>query len=98
MKSSAGKLTPLRSFVTGSHAYGIPNEDSDVDLVVLVTEKDMERLMASCPDLSDVDKEYMSGAYTQSLRFGKLNLLVCTDERAFDVWRRGTRLLKKQKP
>lgn len=30
-----------RSFVTGSHAYGTPDEESDVDLVILVTEDDL---------------------------------------------------------
>lgn len=28
----------MRSFLTGSYAYGKPRSDSDIDLVVLVTE------------------------------------------------------------
>lgn len=29
----------MNAFITGSHAYGTPREDSDIDLVVLVEDE-----------------------------------------------------------
>jgi Nucleotidyltransferase domain len=34
----------FRAFITGSHAYGIPHKDSDVDLVVFVTTEHLRKL------------------------------------------------------
>jgi Nucleotidyltransferase domain len=86
----------LKSFVTGSYAYGEPNSKSDVDLVVHVSKADIERLM----------KEADEGGYNNTgynpndarcFRFGKLNLLCCVDEKHFEVWREGTIELKRRR-
>ncbi len=50
------------SYITGSRAYGYPKDDSDIDLVILVSSLDASLLW----DLSD-NKERLS--------FGKLNLI-----------------------
>ena len=88
-----------KAFVTGSHAYGLPGPDSDMDLVVYVTQKDLDRLKrladeAACNQLA---RDYIAAGGTP-LRFGRLNLICCTNEKYFEVWREGTRRLRKQAP
>lgn len=68
--------------LTGSHVYGSPRIDSDVDLVVLVDEETAKKL----EDLSD------RGTYP--VKFGNLNLILVTDERSFKVWKEGTEYLQ----
>lgn len=89
----------VRSFITGSHAYGTPHKGSDVDLVVLVSERDLVKLALLCD--SEPDKEraahyVMSGG--TPLRFGNLNLICCADEQHFHAWRVGTRDLIERAP
>jgi len=62
----------LNSFITGSHAYGIPAEDSDVDLVVLLSPEDKQLLR-------DVNGD-------GPVRFGNLNLILCDRQDQFDCW------------
>jgi predicted nucleotidyltransferase len=81
----------MRSFLTGSRVYGTPRQDSDIDLVVLVSEGDLIALSKLADELKDLESP--GGAYYEdgtSLRFGKLNLLCVTEEKHFDVWRKGT--------
>lgn len=88
----------MNALLTGSRVYGTPNADSDVDLVVLVSHDDYQRLLETAePDLKEKDKRNYDGVggLRASIRFGKLNLLVCTDPLAFEVWRRGTERLKR---
>ncbi len=91
-------LNYFRAFLTGSHAYGIPKPDSDVDLVVLVSPEDMEklRLLADRDDSHPEDQNYIIAGGVP-LRFGKLNL-ICSDARKYKVWKRGTERLKKMAP
>ena len=88
-----------KSFVTGSHAYGTPGPDSDMDLVVFVTEKDLNRLqrLADKEEPSPLAQGYINAGGTP-LRFGRLNLICCTNEKYFEIWRDGTYLLRKQAP
>ena len=94
----------LRSFITGSWAYGSPKLKqencsycgrpiaegcSDVDLVVLVSMEDLETLLQESDDNSS------SGSpECESLRFGKLNLICETDAVRFEQWRQGTKILR----
>jgi predicted nucleotidyltransferase len=102
-----------RSFVTGSMAYGTPHENSDFDLVILVSFEDMIRLrnfqyssmteFKENPDLFEVvndgqDNYDMSKCTTACLRFGKLNLIALTEERDFLIWKEGTEELIARKP
>lgn len=93
-----------RSFITGSWAYGNPNTNydycvecghespgsgSDVDIVVLVSQEDLEILeqeSESC-DTSSAKKSSVS------LRFGRLNLICETNDNAFLRWKIGTKTL-----
>lgn len=74
--SSAGDRA---AFITGSHAYGSPNESSDIDLVVWAVGETRATLEA--------------GGYP--VRFGKLNLILISDEDQWDIWRLGTQALVK---
>lgn len=46
----------MKAFITGSQAYGEPNEDSDIDLVVFVTPNELTRLR-SFADSDDREKK-----------------------------------------
>lgn len=63
-----------RAFVTGSRWYGTPREDSDIDLVVVVSPEEAEILWS------------LSENPGGSVRFGRLNLIVLTDEDQGDTW------------
>lgn len=90
-------LPDLAAFVTGSHAYGTPHEESDIDLVVLVSEADLNRLMIVGTQDETV-REYRKKTWGTPLRFGGLNLLCCTTEAQYRTWRKGTAMLKQRKP
>jgi hypothetical protein len=92
---NAGAFT---SFLTGSCAYGTPREDSDTDLVVLVSHDTLDALAALADNQESVaeKREYSGGGL--SLRFGKLNLICVTDPLHFKVWLQGTKELEFRKP
>lgn len=84
----------MNAFLTGSHAYGKITNVSDIDVVVLMGKDHLAELVLMADEVgSDV---LQSGC--RSLRFGKLDLLVCTSRTAFDVWFRGTETLVGQRP
>lgn len=80
------KLNRRDVFLTGSRAYGIPTEHSDIDVVVLVD----CNLAAQLRELDDSESIIC--------RFGKLNLVLCLTERQFDIWRDVTNELKQIAP
>lgn len=65
-------------FITGSHAYGIPNADSDVDLVLLLDERTTQLL------------EAYSETKKVPVRYGNLNLILCHSEAEYDSWKEFT--------
>lgn len=87
----------MKAFLTGSHVYGTPKPESDIDLVVLVSPADLALIMAAHNASDRNDTDY-SGAVTASLKFGKLNLLLETREDRFAIWRLGTSELKTKAP
>ena len=89
----------VRSFITGSYAYGRPTSKSDIDLVVFVDKDDLDKLnqIADKDHPHSEDENYIIAGGT-SLRFGKLNLIVCTIQLYFEIWREGTKRLKKKAP
>lgn len=74
----------MKAFLTGSHAYGAPRPDSDVDLVVLVTEAEAAVLR--------------NESETQAIphRYGKLNLIILTDVLEYNAWASFTEDMKQQ--
>jgi hypothetical protein len=119
----------MNAFLTGSHVYGEPRPDSDVDLVIRCDE-DTWRTLAALADNpqvetmatdqkggymlkpSDLHGEGLEfgaieegaqreglgngvvGAISKSLRFGRLNLIVCVEDRRFAAFRLGTIVLE----
>lgn len=90
----------MNAIVTGSRVYGEPTDKSDIDLVILVSEDDMMNLVGVASmqerqrDSKEPTPDYGIGAMATSLRFGMLNLIVTTDPLQFEVWRRGTKVIK----
>lgn len=74
----------MKSFITGSHAYGKPTSDSDIDLVIFVDQETKDKLI----ELSDTGK--------MPCRFGKLNLIFTTNEEEYGAWLLGKILCKKE--
>ncbi len=99
------KTVVEKSFLTGSRAYGTPRLDSDIDLVVLVSKEDLDKLKERQFFLTTEQKEawdkftkgYESLGGTP-LRFAMLNLICCTDEKSFAIWKKGTKMLVDTAP
>jgi len=72
------------SFITGSHAYGAPTEESDVDLVIFVDQA-TKKLLTGLSDTKGIP-----------VRFGKLNLVMPDTSEEFDDWKKTTDILKCQ--
>lgn len=62
----------MNAFLTGSRVYGIPSDDSDVDLVVLLSTDDKAKLR----------EVHGPGP----IKFGNLNLILCDKQEQFDCW------------
>ena len=67
----------VKAFITGSYAYGRPNKKSDVDLVVFV-------------DLATAEKLQEFSNLVETIRFGKLNIVLCFTEDKFNTWKTTT--------
>ena len=95
----------MRSFITGSRAYGQPKDgygpdDSDVDLVIHISGPNLEVLLKMADEVLECGERFdeYSGPASASLRFGKLNLIAVTDEAAYAVWAAGTSALQHKAP
>ena len=77
------------AFITGSRAYGIPRENSDIDLAVVVTEQEARILR----NLSDSPRKTV---------YGRLNLVlfVNTEDglKRYEAWKRVNDALKLVAP
>lgn len=91
-----GDPPTMCAVLTGSRVYGTPREDSDVDLAVLVSLEDFDKLVALFPPGGEADS--YKGCPAQPLRIGKLNLLLVTSEAHLAIWRAGTDILKANAP
>ena len=72
----------MKAFITGSHAYGKPHRNSDVDIVILADKGTIDLLEAK----SDVGQK--------PIRFGKLNIIATDNEKRFSIWQKGTNALR----
>jgi len=75
----------MKAFLTGSHAYGAPTSESDVDLVVLVTEAEAAVLREQ--------------SETKQIphRYGNLNLIILTDVLEYNAWATFTKDMQTQR-
>lgn len=78
----------MKAFITGSNAYGKPTAESDLDLVVLMTEHVRDKLLQYSDFPTSPDK---------ILRFGKLNIVGVTSELEAAVWLVATKELETVK-
>jgi hypothetical protein len=76
-----------RSFVTGSHAYGEPGPDSDVDLVVFVR-----------PEHAMILRRASEGAINEPIRFGRLNIIAVSSYDELCIWRMQREILEDEAP
>lgn len=74
------------AFITGSHAYGSPSKDSDIDLAIRVDPQTAE-LLRSLSENGD-----------EPIRFGRLNLILCETDDQYLAWAMGTSILRKNPP
>lgn len=89
------------AFLTGSHAYGTPTADSDVDLVVRVTDAATLADLLLCAEVATAAKDKPASAVglpQSSYRFGRLNIILCHTDRQYADWRDGTALLIASRP
>ena len=86
----------MNAFLTGSHAYGTPREDSDIDVVVLMNPEDVRTILGVVgPRSSDGSA---ADDCRVSLRFGNLKLLVMVHEDQFRAWQEATEELAARRP
>lgn len=73
----------MKAFVTGSRAYGKPRRSSDIDLVIFCDEETKALLLKH-------------GGKT--FKFGKIQVIPCTDKTTYEIWRKGTEQLVDEAP
>lgn len=83
----------MNAFITGSHAYGTPREDSDIDLVVLVDQPTLDALGQIAEDAPEASRSG-TGSASASIRSGKLNLIPHTEPAIFTAWLTATQELE----
>jgi len=91
-----------KPFLTGSRVYGTPRADSDIDLVVLVTPEELDKLAlfadVKMEEMAPFEDRYGGDAeIRRSLRFGKLNMICVCEDQEYHVWKDGTALLAEKK-
>lgn len=100
MTNLLDNYVPCRApFITGSRAYGMPTEASDLDLVIRVTDGQYAALKALADEESGLRE--CTNFYPPSsapLRFGKLNLLCCMTDDRYDQWSRALQKCKQEAP
>jgi predicted nucleotidyltransferase len=70
----------MKAFLTGSHIYGNPTGDSDIDLVIRIEDGAFDQLLSQ------------SDSGTLPLKFGKLNLIAARTDEDFAGWLLGKKL------
>lgn len=78
----------------GSRIYGTPRSDSDVDMCVLVTEEEARIL----GDNADEPNGLRPGWGSFPVRYGRLNIIVCTDPDVYARWLAGRDELRRSAP
>lgn len=86
------------TLISGSHAYGTPNENSDVDLVIKVDSEEMAMWLYNMLNDSEQDHSDTPRFGSMSIRIGKLNLICCWSDWVYNVWLKGTQQLNQIKP
>lgn len=85
----------MNAFLTGSHAYGRPSPESDIDIAILVERSTLEKLEQV---FGGDGRIVQYGLSVGSFRHEKINLIAFTEEWRFDAWRSATESLTKTAP
>lgn len=89
----------MRAFITGSHAYGEPTKESDVDLVVHCDEETRCKLFEWFGLDYDGTMEYGAGSVQFKVGDGERELnLILVDELRYEAWHAATRSLIARRP
>jgi hypothetical protein len=89
----------MSAFLTGSQRYGTPCEESDIDLVVPMDEKELDLMVGACIKAGiEIEENEQYDEDSVCLRFGKLNLLLMSDSKKVKAWRNATDKLIEEKP
>lgn len=81
----------MTAFLTGSRAYGSPEANSDVDVVMLVDFELLRELRKA------TESNIICADGFPQLRFGRLNIIAVTCETEFAAWKVGTQACKVEK-
>jgi hypothetical protein len=73
--------------ICGSWAYGTPNSESDVDVVMQISEEDEAKL-----------REALGLPEWGTIRVGKLNIIVARTDQQYEIWCQGIEDLKARSP
>ena len=74
-------------FITGSRVYGTPTSKSDIDLVLPPMDPRLRQLLIENSDNSELP-----------IKYGKLNLIICTLPEQYELWKQGTKELIAKSP
>jgi predicted nucleotidyltransferase len=78
----------MKAFITGSRAYGKPKPESDIDLVIRVE-----------PQVEDFLRQNADSVPGKAgIRYGNLNLIMCSTDRKYELWEQGTEELIAEAP
>ena len=80
----------MKSFPTGSYVYGLPTEESDIDIVVMMEDGDADDFDRFCGEAgldNHGDVDYPGGL---SYKSGKFNMIVVDNDQDWQVWKDGT--------
>ena len=87
------------AFITGSQVYGTPTEESDVDLVIKMSQPECIRLLELLGSKDGISRVEEYGEGQATLRIEKLNLIICYDNpKRFSDWKEGTTKLIASAP
>lgn len=76
-KLEAAESNQRPAFLTGSHAYGVPTPESDIDLVVMVSDETRSELF------------HLAGS-NGSIYLNNVNIIALCDPDQYDAWAKGT--------
>lgn len=85
----------MRSFMTGSRVYGVPKDESDFDLVILMDREEAVKLLYFSDNNGEKQDNYTE-MKSLPMRFGKLNIIAVFTEADMAVWKLGTKQLVQE--
>lgn len=89
-------MTRVRAFVTGSHAYGNPTEDSDIDLVIPGSVELHKYLKENITDDREAVRNESSDPF--AILTGGIDIIIASTKEEYEFWRDGTMALIEQRP